>query len=980
MRVHLVPPSFVAIAALAAAQAKPAKVPDVEPRKWEHERSDLAPDPKISFGALKNGFRYAWINNTEPKKQIFLRLHVNIGSMVETEQELGIAHFVEHMAFNGTTNFKAGTLISTFNSQGIKFGHDVNAHTSMEETVYELDLPDGEPERLKKSFLWMRDVACGLKMEEKEIQAEKGVIDSEQRDRDSPGFRAFVGMLQGVLDGTLPPKRLPIGVQEVRAKFNSKLALAFYKRWYRPEHMTFVIAGDLGELDPTAMITQTFGTIPVPKDPLPARPDLGKPTFAKKGFSLDAGGSGGVITIARLRMKQDKPDDAKTRAASVPLQVAHLMASERFDQRQEKEKLPWNGVGSDQFEMENLVEGPCIQVHCTKEKWRESLMAAERELRRIVERGFTADELKKAYVRFDRTLVQRPQFPPPDSREYLQDVLRACNERYVPMEDKAGKEAYKPGIRGLTAEAASKAFKEAWGQGELMILAQGSFGLGADPAVDLFDVWNAAKATDLDQPLPVTADATAKAEKPAETGAGPSANGETADAAAEKKEEPEKKGDASKYAYAKPDVVKDETATANRMDDLKVVDLSFKNGVKASYRKNTDGGLSFGRWEVRVGEGELALDPARHEIAWVAERIFLAGGLGKNDWPTVQAAGGGVHFEVEGDACVFSGAALFGGDIKRPYEVICAYLTDPAFRQEAFDDFRKKLDEIYKEPEEGKENLGSLMRKFQEQLQAGEPRFQRPARAAVEAVTLEDVKTFLKGQLDGPIEIRAVGVDAVKLERALFSTFSKLPPRRAARDFEARRAIAPLKTGLKERHQVDTGEKSALIHMVYPATDRCDPTTARKLELLEDVVNGRLLSEIREKRGGAYSPRASVWGSDTWKGLGWVVLDVQVDPSKADELVKACALTMETLGTKGITQPELDRLRAAHLGDFEQQLKSDELWFDALRSARRRPQTFDEIRNFKATYEKITLADMNALCKLLFVKGKESVFLAVPKP
>jgi len=983
MRAILTAVSLVVLSPATLAQARSSKAPErtVEPRKWEHEISDLAPDPKITFGALKNGMRYAWVSNSEPKKQILLRLHVNVGSLVETDAELGMAHFVEHMAFNGTTNFKAGTLVATFNAQGIKFGHDVNAHTAMEETVYELDLPDVEPERLKKSMLWFRDVACGLKMEEKEVQAEKGVINAEQRDRDTAPFRGFVSLLEHVLDGTLVPKRLPIGVQEVRAKFNSKACLAFYRRWYRPEHMTFIVVGDLGTLDPTELIETHLGTIPVPKDPPPARPDLGRPTFARKGFALELpGAESSTITIARLRPRPDRPDNAATRAASVAASVGHSMANERFDARQESDKLPYRGISSIEVEelefVQNLVEGPALMVRCDTAKWKEALMAAERELRRILGSGFTADEFRKAFVQFDRTLVPRPLFPPRHSFEYVHEIISACNERYVPMEDRAHKETFKPGTRGLTVEAATKAYQDEWGRGELVIFTQGGIKLGADPGAELMEIWNAARATSLDQPLAAGADVTAKAG----AAGGEDEPGDGTTSAGNEAAKPEgKKVDPGAYAYGTPDVVKDPTATVHRMDDLRVVDITLKNGVKCKYKRSEGGGgFSFGRWEVRVGEGALALDPGRQEVAWIADQVFLRCGLGKNDWETVRAAGGGVHFSVQGDACIFSGAAFGGGDVKRSFEVICAYLTDPGLRQEPFDEFRKQIGEKLK-PKEGKESVHSLLGKFREQLYGGERRLTPPSQAAAEAVTLDDVKSFLKSQLDGPITITAVGVDALKLEKAVYSTFSRLPPRRAVQNHDSRRSVAALRTGLREKHTVESGDQSALIHVVYPATDRLDPAAGRRLELLQDVVMDRLRIEIREKRGGAYSPNAGVWGSDTWKGLGWVTLDVQVDPAKVDELTKACTLAMETLGSKGITQAELDRLRTAHLGDVDTALKDDSLWFDALQAAHSRPETFDELRNYKATYGKITVAELNALCKQIFVKGRESVFVAIPK-
>src|SRR5262245_32747449 len=144
------------VAALLAGNARP----------WEHESSDVPVDPRIHFGAFDSGMRYAWTDQSKSEDhRVCLRLHVDVGSLVETDAEQGMAHFIEHMAFNGTKNFKAGTLVETFSKEGIQFGHDVNAHTSTEETVFELDLPDASPERLKTAFTWFGDVADGLLFE-----------------------------------------------------------------------------------------------------------------------------------------------------------------------------------------------------------------------------------------------------------------------------------------------------------------------------------------------------------------------------------------------------------------------------------------------------------------------------------------------------------------------------------------------------------------------------------------------------------------------------------------------------------------------------------------------------------------------------------------------------------------------------------------------------------------------------------------------
>ncbi|MSR47210.1 MAG: insulinase family protein [Planctomycetes bacterium] len=973
---------FLGLAAAAApipaqSKSKAAEVVEVEPRDWEHDRSDLPPDPNFNFGALKNGMRYAWINNRNPPKQIFLRLHVDIGSLVESDAEQGMAHFVEHMAFNGTTRFKADSLVATFNKMGIKFGSDVNAHTSFEETVYELDLPDSEPERLKLGMQWMRDVASGLKMEEKEVQKEKGVIDSEQISRDVPGFRAFVDQIGKIADGTLYAKRLPIGVKDVRTKFNGKSCMAFYKRWYRPENMTFIVAGDLGALDPTKLIEEHLGTIPAAKGEPAERPEIGDPSFRHKGFAVETGGSGGSISIAKLRKHKQKKDDAANAAAGVPIQIAMNLVGNRLNAKQDKEKLPFNGAEADLYNFENQLSGPLIRIFCDAAKWRDALTAAERELRRLLEQGCTDEEVKEAWTDYQKTLVPRPASPVPHSLEYVRDLMVACNLRYVPMDDKARKEALRPGAKGLSPDALTKLLREELALGELVIWTEGGIDLGADPHAELMEIWNAAKATDLGQPMAITA--SAEPEKPKEGEAGGEAGGTPKEG--EAKPEPEKKKvDPSKFAYAKPDVVKDATATVKRHEDLKVNELALKNGVKVLYRKADGDVRSLGHWEVRVGEGESVLDVSKHAVAYAAERWFLRGGLAKNDWDTVAAAGGSVGFSVDADGLLFRGNVFVGGELKREFETICAFLTEPGFAQEPWDEWKAKLDEEFKVDEDaGKPSAGSLLGKFTEEVQSTEPRLRRPTKDEVAAVTIDEVRAFLKGQLDGPVRISAAGVDAGKFEKAIFSTFSSLPPRRAGTINEQRRTITPLKSGINARHTVDSGEKSAHLHLLYPCPDAIDAAMARKLALLEDIVSDRLRVEIREKRGGTYSPNAGVWGSNEWRGLGWVTLQLTVDPGKVEEMAKACTTVMEALGSKGATQAELDRLRTAHLGDAETQLKDYDLWFEALKKAQREPAVIDQMRAYKETFAKVTLAEINALAKQVFAKGRESVFAVIPK-
>ena len=179
------------------------------------ESSDLPADPGVHWGRLDNGLTYAVLANREPKGRVSLRLAVRTGSLYENENQRGLAHFLEHMAFNGSTHFPAGTLVEYFQRLGMNFGGDTNASTDFEHTTYQLELPDTKPETLKEAFTYFTDVAGGLLLNPTEIDKERGIIESERRARDSVEFRTFLDELDFVVPDTRVPQRIPIGTPEV---------------------------------------------------------------------------------------------------------------------------------------------------------------------------------------------------------------------------------------------------------------------------------------------------------------------------------------------------------------------------------------------------------------------------------------------------------------------------------------------------------------------------------------------------------------------------------------------------------------------------------------------------------------------------------------------------------------------------------------------------------------------------------------------
>ncbi len=224
-------------------------------------------DPNVKIGKLSNGLTYYIKQNSKPENKVELRLVVNAGSILEDEDQLGLAHFMEHMAFNGTKNFKKNDLIDYLQSIGVKFGAHLNAYTGFDETVYILPIPSDDEAKLEKGFQIIEDWAHGALLTEKDIDEERGVILEEYRSRRGADSRMLEKYLPIVMHGSKYADRLPIGTEENIKNFKHESLRRFYKDWYRPDLMAVVAVGDADVATLEQKIKDHFGKIPTPANP-----------------------------------------------------------------------------------------------------------------------------------------------------------------------------------------------------------------------------------------------------------------------------------------------------------------------------------------------------------------------------------------------------------------------------------------------------------------------------------------------------------------------------------------------------------------------------------------------------------------------------------------------------------------------------------------------------------------------------------------
>ncbi len=223
-------------------------------------------DPDVKIGRLENGLTYYIRKNAKPENKVELRLAVNAGSILEKEYQRGLAHFLEHMAFNGSRNFKKNELVSYLQSIGVRFGADLNAYTSFDETVYMLSIPTEKPELLDKGFLVLSDWASGMTFDPEEIDKERGVVLEELRLGKGASQRMRDRYFPKLFKGSMYAERLPIGTEQILRNFKHEQLKEFYADWYRPDLMAVIAVGDLDVAAIESKIKEQFGGMPARKD------------------------------------------------------------------------------------------------------------------------------------------------------------------------------------------------------------------------------------------------------------------------------------------------------------------------------------------------------------------------------------------------------------------------------------------------------------------------------------------------------------------------------------------------------------------------------------------------------------------------------------------------------------------------------------------------------------------------------------------
>ncbi len=926
--------------ALAAAAAAPALAAPAA-----RNTDAIAPDPAVRLGVLPNGLRYAVMHNETPKGQVSIRLGVDAGSFEEGDDERGVAHFLEHMAFGQTRSFPGDALTKTFAPMGVGFGRDHNAATSMFSTVYQLDLPAADSGRLDLAFRWLRDVADGVELQPDAVERERRVVLAEREARLSAVEETSRILTRFGAPGLRSSDREPIGTVESIKGIDAQKLGRFYDRWYRPENAVVVVVGDLPVEALEQRVRDAFsswtGRGAQPTHAPYAKPDetRGEDVLVRIDPNLPA-----FAGACRVQAANWAPYTDVTRLRrAVARRIWTSVLNERLARLAASADPPFVGANAVVSDEGREAQSACIAVVPINGQWRKGLVAAEAELKRFADQGLSDDEMDAAIV--ERRAVYRGHVTHAATRpseglaqSLVDDVLA---KDVVPSPEEAFR-AFDAAAETLEPADVKAAFAQDWsGSGPLLVAVSPD----AIDAEALKTAWNQAQA----QPQPALADA-------------------------------------SKPAAAKPwsytdfgqpgRVVRHETVAG-----ADFVRLTFANGVVVNF-KPTKFSANSVLVRVRFGHGRRGLPKGSFTTATFAGTMLKLGGLGRHDAQELDTLfredAWGASLAVDEDAFVLSGDTSQIA-LASQLQILAAFVSDPGFRPSLDAKLPTIMDAGYRLYRTSPE-----LARDQALAGAVAPDILRlPSRDEMMRLREADFERLLKPALTlSPLEITIVGdTDEKTVIRLVAETFGALP-QRAARpvppDDPSVWVRFPETTPAEIRTTHEGPPEKADAAVVWPLY-QASPERRREeltINLVAALLTNDLRNHVRQELGLSYDPDASATMPDH-ADQGYLLASVATSPETAERAAAEIRKSADRLARGEITAEELEIARKPLLGGLEQDLKSNEWWAVVIDGSARGDRSATEPLGYEAIYASISLDEVRRTAAT-WLKARPIVIIAMP--
>ncbi len=920
----------VTVTMLPAAYAQTETAQTTTKTAWGYETPDLTPDPQVRFGVLANGMKYALQHNETPKGSVAVRMQIAVGSIAETEEERGLAHFLEHLAFNGSANIPEGEMTKILERKGLAFGADTNASTGFEETTYMLNLPQANDDLINTALFIMRETASELTISDGAVERERGVVLSEKQTRDSAGLRRIEHLLQFALPGAPFGTRFPIGTEQVLKTAPASRIKDFYQRYYRPENATMVIVGDFDVDKMESTIKAKFANwagkgpagAPLNRGALaPATDALAAASFSDPAIST-------TIELMHITPIKREIDSVASRQGDISKNIAAAILGQRL-QTLGLAKKPKIRGGSVSFEpLFNGFGQASWSVDGNDGDWQTALAVGEQELRRAIKFGVTQAELDEQLANMEadfRNAAKRA-----DSRRSEQlagQILDSIEDKSIVTTPQSEMELFAATRPLITVKAINAVIKAQFPSLPKTIHVSSKLPIAnTDQEI--------AKTLAQSRKIAVTAPVTEKLKPFAYESFGKAGN-----------------------------VVKDE-----RIEDLGIRTIQFANNVRLNI-KSTDFEKGVVRYGLRFGAGEQAIPQGMPSLDLFMAQMSPVAGLKEHSFDELQKilAGRTVKFGLEYNSDSFgSSGSTTPQDGALQLKLLAASMAHGGYRTEADSVWQNAVKSFAAQLDAQPAAVGRYA--VPRLLVNGDTRFGIANAGELAARNIGEVKSLLAAQITGtPIEIAIVGdVTGEEAIKWVADSFGALP---------ARRLVEPkTNTSRKIEFTTDKGpvtlyhkgkDDQGAIYAYWPTTDSKDQKSAIIRTLTSEVFGSLLLDEVREKLGATYSPRSSSFASDTYDGYGYFNTRIVAEPAKMAIVMKAIRDITKTMRDAPVSDDIILRARQPMIEQLEKSDRENGAWLGLVNVAQSQPDKLDRRRARMALLNAVSAADIQKAAKAI---------------
>ncbi|MGG7663063.1 M16 family metallopeptidase [Dyadobacter sp. BHUBP1] len=888
-------------------------------------------DPSVKTGKLKNGITYYIKKNAEPRNRAELRLAVKAGSVLETDAQQGLAHFMEHMNFNGTTHFPKNELVNFLQKTGVRFGADLNAYTGFDETVYMLPIPTDSAGLLEKGIQVLEDWAHGALLDPSEIEKERGVVLEESRMGRGAQQRMRDKFLKVILNNSRYAERLPIGKDSILKSFKPETIKAFYQDWYRPDLMAVIAVGDFDVAKVEALISQKFGSMKPPVNPKKRiRYDIPLDGSTKVAIVTDPEYPQNLVQLIykQPNTKEKSLQDVRNNFAQ---ELYNAMMGQRMQELTQKANPPFL-YGASQYGdfLGNLDSYTSIALAKDAASMKTALTTLLEENARVQKFGFTQPELDRAKKDFYNAVEE--DYKERDKTKSANHVQEYLNHF---LHDKAfmGADAYfefvKKHLDGVTlAEINKLAKKYITDKNRAVVI------MGPEKSKDALPT-EAEIRTLLNE---AGKDVTAYVD------------------------------DVVDAPLLKSEPVAGKIAGEKTLDKLGVTELTLSNGVKVLL-KPTD----FKNDEILIkatAKGGYSLFPGERETGIFTSYLVQSGGVGPYNQTQLQkflagktaSAGPYLSELTEG-----IGGNTNPKDLETTFQLIYAYFTEPrkdadvvtgilANQKAYLENMQKTLtpEKVYSD------SLNAV-------LTSRNPKRQPLKPESIDKVNLDRAFEIYKNRFADASDFVFTIVGAFKPEtiKPLIEKYLGSLPSSDRDDTFNHPDIFPPK-GRIEKVIYKGLEPKSRVTLVSSGEYDYNPENNVQIEALQEILQIKLIESLREEESGVYGVSVSE-GTDKFPtGHYRFSIGFGCAPENVDKLVKRAQEEIDKIKTNGADQKDIEKFVAETQRKTETALKTNGFWLDYLDDNTFLGDDLNEIFEQDRLLKSVTVASTKAAARKYF--------------